>query len=134
MIDNVRHEKKGGKRGRKPIGQLAMTPAERQQRRRDRIKEAQPPSGSADDFRLELRQWIDSGMMIRFRKLTKYEIGDILDEMGIDLRTEYYRENPEDCLKRSAVKRARLYGCLDNLEALSTDVLLAAKDVQGEEA
>jgi hypothetical protein len=121
VMDSLRDKKAERKRGRKPIGQLAMTPAERQQRRRDRIKEAQPAWGSTDDFRLELRRWIDSSMAYRFTKLTKYEIGDVLDEMRRDLHIEYYRENPEDCLKRSAAKRAQLYNLLDGLAAFCSD-------------
>jgi hypothetical protein len=98
-----------------------MTPAERQQRRRDRIKEAQPAWGSTDDFRLELRRWIDSNMAFRFTKLTKYEIAELLDEMGQGFGLEYYRENPEDCRKRDAVKRAQLHGLLGGLAAFCSD-------------
>jgi hypothetical protein len=44
--------------GRKAIGERAMTAAERQQRRRSKIKSAMPEHGSEGAFRLELYHWM----------------------------------------------------------------------------
>jgi hypothetical protein len=49
---------KSGMAGRRPIGQRAMTPAERQRRRRARMKAAQPRPGSDAAFRIALLQWL----------------------------------------------------------------------------
>ena len=40
------------------IGDKAMTPAERQQRRRDKLKAALPPRNGERRFRLELWRWV----------------------------------------------------------------------------
>ena len=45
-------------RGRKPIGEHAMTAAKRKQKRRNLIKENLPPTGSEDRFRRELFWWL----------------------------------------------------------------------------
>jgi hypothetical protein len=82
---NHRHEK----RGRRPINQRAMTPAERQQRRRDKFKAALPAHHSEERFRLELWQWMQRQNFF-YGELDTRLIGLALEQLSTALRMDAY--------------------------------------------
>ena len=87
----VRHEMEK-RRGRKPLGDKTMTPAERQQRRRDKLKAAMPAHGSELRFRLELFRWLMDRSY--FYYLDTGTILQVLDEIhcALAINTVYAKE------------------------------------------
>lgn len=76
------------KRGRKAIGDRAMTAAERQQRRRDRHKARLPPPGSEDRFRLELYWWLEQQTSFLFQQLTAQQVSRALEQLATAWRMD----------------------------------------------
>jgi hypothetical protein len=69
-------------RGRKPVGDRPMTDAERQQRRRDKLKREMPLSGDVLDFRRELWKFVYSKLSIEFSGLAPEDVVKALTGLG----------------------------------------------------
>jgi hypothetical protein len=76
-------------RGPKPIGDRAMTPAERTRRHRARIKARLLPRGSRERFRVELWRWVNH----QARSYSKLDIGLVvqaLEQLALAIQTDAY--------------------------------------------
>jgi hypothetical protein len=97
-------------RGRKPIGDKAMTPAQRQQRRRDKYRAALPPRGSEERFRLELYWWVMDQALF-YGKLDVWDVAQALDELGTALKMDVWSivEDRDPAWLDDYLTRSRLF-------------------------
>jgi hypothetical protein len=77
-------------KGRKPIGDRAMTAAERQQRRRDRLKADLPVPGNVLAFRRELWRFVHSKLSLEFSGLDPEDVEDALEDLGHAIRMDVH--------------------------------------------
>ncbi len=76
-------------RGRKPVGDRAMTAAERQQRARDKINARTPKRGTAERLRLDLFKWVRLQAMLH-PKLDVAHLEMLLKDLAQVIRMDAY--------------------------------------------
>jgi hypothetical protein len=81
------------RKGRRPIGGVAMTPAERQRRCRQRYENAKLPRGSEQAFRLSLWRFIVQARALEYKDLPPEVISLALDQLGIAVKMDNYERN-----------------------------------------